>query len=175
MWTEPEKIHMALLERWRGAMNLVGPGPVESHFVDAAGAVEGLNAQGRWADLGSGAGFPGIALASRHPRAFVLLVESRAKRATFLKTVVREAGLTNVEVFHGRTEDASPGFDGVISRAYRPPGLYLADADRLLKSGGVAVLLSGEPPASFDGWSQASSVTYPVEGGTRVRTLFQRA
>jgi len=175
MWTEAEKIHMALLERWRGAMNLVGPGPVEPHFVDAAGAVEGLNARGRWADLGSGAGFPGIALASRHPQAFVLLVESRAKRATFLKTVVREAGLSNVEVFHGRTEDASPGFDGVISRAYRPPELYLSDADRLLSADGVAVLLSGEPPASFHGWIQASSATYPLEGGTRVRTLFQRA
>lgn len=175
MWTEAEKIHMALLERWRGAMNLVGPGPVEPHFVDAAGAVEGLNARGTWADLGSGAGFPGVALASRHPQAFVLLVESRAKRATFLRTVVREAGLSNVEVFHGRTEDASPGFDGVISRAYRPPEFYLGDADRLLSADGVAVLLSGEPPASFRGWIQASSATYPVEGGTRVRTLFQRA
>jgi len=175
MWTEAEKIHMALLERWRGAMNLVGPGPVEPHFVDAAGAVEGLDARGRWADLGSGAGFPGVALASRYPQAFVLLVESRAKRATFLRTVVREAGLSNVEIFHGRTEDVPPGFDGVISRAYRPPELYLGDADRLLSADGVAVLLSGEPPASFHGWIQASTATYPVEDGTRVRTLFQRA
>jgi len=175
MWTEAEKIHMALLERWRSAMNLVGPGPVESHFVDAAGAVEGLNARGRWVDLGSGAGFPGIALASRHPEAFVLLVESRAKRATFLKTVLRESGLSNLEVFHGRTEDVSPGFDGVISRAYRPPDLYLDDARRLLSADGVAILLSGEPPASFDGWIQGSTATYPVEGGTRVRTLFRRA
>lgn len=174
MWTEAEKIHMALLERWRGAMNLVGPGPVEPHFVDAAGAVEGLNACGRWADLGSGAGFPGIALASRHPEVFVLLVESRAKRATFLRTVVRESGLSNAEVFHGRTEDLSPGFDGVISRAYRPPELYLNDAGRLLSDGGVAVLLSGESPSSFDGWTQEAMVAYPVEGGTRVRTLLQR-
>ena len=62
-------------------MDLVGPGPLEPHFQDAAGAVAGLEAVGRWVDLGSGAGFPGIALAARHPGAEVWLVESRRKRA----------------------------------------------------------------------------------------------
>ena len=55
-WTEAERVHQTLLERWRGAMNLVGPGDAEHHFVDSAGAVTGLEAVGRWVDLGSGAG-----------------------------------------------------------------------------------------------------------------------
>ena len=55
-WTDAERAHQALLERWRTAMNLVGPGDPEHHFVDSAAAVSGLPAVGRWIDLGSGAG-----------------------------------------------------------------------------------------------------------------------
>ena len=174
MYTPAEDIHRALLERWRKAMNLVGPGPVEAHFLDAVGAVSGLNATGRWADLGSGAGFPGIALAARHPSASVLLVESRAKRATFLVQVIREAQLDNATVFHGRVEELAPGFDGVISRAFRPPEAYLADAERLLASGGRAVLLSGDPPPAFAGWIAEEVIEYAVPDGTRTRTSLTR-
>ena len=174
MFTAAEDIHRALLERWRKAMNLVGPGPVDPHFIDAVGAVDGLNASGRWADLGSGAGFPGIALAARHPCASVLLVESRAKRATFLAQVIREAKLDNATVYHGRVEDLTPGFDGIISRAFRPPEAYLRDAERLLTPGGRAVLLSGDPPAHFAGWIVEETVEYAVADGTRTRTSMAR-
>jgi 16S rRNA (guanine527-N7)-methyltransferase len=172
--TEAEEIHKALLQRWRTAMNLVGPGPIDGHFLDAIGAVDGLDAHGRWADLGSGAGFPGIALAARHPEISVTLVESRAKRATFLTTVVRDAKLSNATVFHGRAEELQGGFDGVISRAFRPPLEYLQDAERLLVSGGQAVLMSGDVPPPFEGWVVRESRTYPVPGGTRARTVLVR-
>jgi len=172
--TEVEAKHFGLLERWRGAMNLVGPGPLEPHFIDSRGAVAGLNAQGRWADLGSGAGFPGIALAEAYPGAEVLLVESRQKKAQFLKRLRAELGLPNLEVFHGRTEALQPGFDGVIGRAYRPPADFLRDAQHLLGPGGVAVVLTGEPlPAQAD-WEVHTSVRYPVPGGDRVRTVLRR-
>ena len=173
-FTPAEEIHRALLERWRKVMNLVGPGPVDAHFQDAVGAVTGLDAVGRWADLGSGAGFPGIALAARFPSASVLLVESRAKRATFLAQVIREAQLENARVFHGRVEALSEGFDGIISRAFRPPEAYLKDAERLLKPGGQAVLLSGDPPPAFSGWAVQSVVEYAVTDGTRTRTSLTR-
>ena len=94
-WTEAERVHQALLERWRKVMNLVGPGDSAHHFIDSACAVSGISARGRWADLGSGAGFPGIAMAARHPSVQVLLVESRQKRAHFLKQVLREAKIVN--------------------------------------------------------------------------------
>ena len=174
-WTEIEETHRALLEKWRPAMNLVGPGDTAPHFEDAAGAVDGLEVQGRWVDLGSGAGFPGIALAARHPEASVCLVESREKRVAFLRAVVQAAAIGNVTIVHGRTENVPAGFDGVISRAYRPPDLYLGDAARLINPGGVAVLLSGASPPPFDGWEVCSSHSYPVGAQSRVRTVLRRS
>ncbi len=73
----------------------------------------GLAAAGHWADLGSGAGFPGVALAEAYPEASVVLVESREKRAQFLKRLVIEVGLDHLSVYHGRSEDLAPGFDGL--------------------------------------------------------------
>ena len=172
--TPIEQGHLALLEQWRGAMNLVGPGPVLPHFVDSIGAVSGLTAAGRWADLGSGAGFPGIALAARYPSAEVLLVESRQKRATFLRRVINDTGLCNAQVFHGRVEDLQPGLDGVISRAYKAPESFLMDAARLLVPGGVAVVLTADALSHQLGWEVVDAAAYPVVDGQRVRTVLAR-
>ncbi len=135
--TELERHHLATLERWRHAMDLVGPGPLEVHFEDAARAVAWLpSPAGVWADLGSGAGFPGVALAAHFPQLTVHLVESRRKRAVFLRQL--KAG----EVKCLRSEELpDESYDGVVSRAYKAPEAYLADARRLLKPGGVALLM----------------------------------
>ncbi len=130
-------------------MDLVGPGPLGPHFEDARKAVSWLEPSGRWADLGSGAGFPGIALAAAFPDLCVHLVESRRKKTIFLEQVLAAAQLANAEVLHGRVEDLQETYDGVISRAYKPPEAFLRDAMQLLKPGGVAVVLlaKGEIPA----------------------------
>jgi 16S rRNA (guanine527-N7)-methyltransferase len=173
--TPAERIHRDLLQKWRTAMNLVGPGEVDPHFVDSIAAVSGLDATGRWADLGSGAGFPGISLAARHPEAHVLLVESRQKRATFLQRVLTDTGLCNAEVFHGRVEDLAPGFSGLISRAYKPPAEFLADAARLLAPGGRVVVLTADDLADHPGWVVQDATRYAVPDGYRVRTVWSRA
>ncbi|MCB9743725.1 MAG: class I SAM-dependent methyltransferase [Alphaproteobacteria bacterium] len=158
--TPAEQAHLQLLERWRKAVNLVGPGPAEPHFEDAARAVSWLTTLKHasvspeagtpvWADLGSGAGFPGVALAARLPGIEVQLVEPRARRAAFLEQVLAQAGLKNASVHRCRSETLNDTFfDGVVSRAYRPPEDYLADAARLLKPGGLALLMLArqEPP-----------------------------
>ncbi len=172
--TAIEQTHLALLEQWRGAMNLVGPGSVQPHFIDSVGAVSRLAAKGRWADLGSGAGFPGIALAARHRDAVVLLVESRQKRAAFLRRVITDAHLENARVFHGRVEDLEPGFDGVICRAYKAPEAFLADAARLLGPEGVAVVLTADTLPHQPGWDVIDAAVYPVVDGHRVRTVVTR-
>lgn len=168
-------VHRSLLERWRGAMDLVGPGPSEPHFVDAIAVVSELDVSGQWADLGSGAGFPGIALAAVHANAQITLAESRLKRATFLKRVVHTAKLENTTVHHGRTEELADGeWDGVISRAYKPPDLFLDDAGRLLKSGGMAVLMLGEEAEipSHASFTLMERSTYAVPDGRRQRVVF---
>ena len=95
-------------------------------------------------------------MAIYNPNAQVTLVESRQKRAIFLRRVLAETQLKNATVFHGRTEDLpSSSYDGVVSRAYKNPPEYLRDAKRLLSKNGIAILLLGgdstfETPKDFD-------------------------
>jgi 16S rRNA (guanine527-N7)-methyltransferase len=172
--------HRALLEKWRKAMDLVGPGPLEPHFEDAEQAVGWLaqalppeereaGLRGPWADLGSGAGFPGIALAERHPHAEVWLVERRQKRAAFLQQVVSAGKLTNARVFEGDSADLpARGFQGLVSRAYKPPEELLPEAEGLLAPGGMLVLLlAREPVPGRAGWRAAGEHAYTVEGKQR--------
>ena len=162
-----EEHHHALLQRWRKVINLVGKGPLEPHFEDARRAVGWLDAKGDWADLGSGAGFPGVALAALYPQARVLLVESRSKRASFLDQVA--AAADNLSVLCERSEtlqDAS--FGGLISRAYKPPRDCLVDALRLLRPGGTVVLmLARQEPPTLDGLELFHVEHYDLDGRPR--------
>lgn len=177
-------VHRRLLERWRGAMDLVGPGPVEPHFQDARAAVgwlgpwlpTGGERAPVWADLGSGAGFPGIALAAYWPHIRVLLVERRQKRAVFLENVVAEAGLTNAEVRCAGVDDlASGSLDGVISRAFAPPREVLEHAARLLAPGGRLVLLLALEPVPEDArFREVRTQTYRIGGKERRAVLLER-
>lgn len=173
---EVNDIHQRLLERWRHSMDLVGPGPLEPHLVDASESVAGLEATGRWADLGSGAGFPGVALAAAWPDARVDLVESRLKRAVFLENLVAEAGLGNARVLRQRAEDLEPGYAGLISRAFLPPEAYLSLARPLLAPGGRVVVLLGDrgftPP---EGWLSLDERRYAVPDGARRRIVLTPA
>lgn len=140
------RIHREHLERQRHAMNLIGPGDASFHYDDCVAAVRwlashGLADSGHWADLGSGAGFPGIILAAEHPGLHVDLVESRRKRCVFLEQVVLEAQISRVRVCRQRVEDLAPGsYDGIVARAFAPPPEVLRIASRLLRPAGVVVL-----------------------------------
>ncbi|MGH7865676.1 MAG: 16S rRNA (guanine(527)-N(7))-methyltransferase RsmG [Candidatus Binataceae bacterium] len=92
-------------------------------------------------DVGSGGGFPGLVLAAATDADFTL-VESRQKRASFLRTVSLEMGLGNVRV---QARRISPGdfageFDVVMTRALGQPGNFLAIAGHALREGGVAII-----------------------------------
>lgn len=145
------EVHRALLERWRTITNLVGPGPVGVHYDDAAAALAGLTPRGRWADLGTGAGFPGIVLAARFPALEVTLVDSRSKRCAFLEEVLEQAGTEGVDVRCARIEDLPGGvWDGVTARALAPLPAVLGYADRLLAPDGEALLLVGDEEPSAE-------------------------
>lgn len=170
--------HRALLDSWRKAMNLVGPGEVDPHYEDSLQALEGLNPKGLWADLGTGAGFPGVVLSALHPELELHLVDSRKKRCVFLqevfvraRAVVPDAGDWNARVLCTRVEALESGaYDGVIARAFAPPLKVLEHAGRLLRPGGCAVLMLTQDqrvPEDTPGFTCQREHRYEVQGKRR--------
>lgn len=172
--------HRDLLARWRKSMNLVGPGEVEVHFDDCRLALAGLSPEGRWVDLGSGAGFPGLVLAALWPELEVDLVDSRQKRCVFLEAVLGEAGVPpdRVRVIRGRVEDLpdGAGYAGLVARAFKGPDVVLDFARRLLRAGGTVVLfLQDEAPVPDDPDFEVFHVErYEVDGKRRKSAALRR-
>lgn len=171
------EVHRRELERFRSSMNLVGPGPVEVHFEDCRRALAGLEPRGRWADLGAGAGFPGLVLADLHPELELSLVDSRTKRCWFLEHVLGLAGREDVEVLCQRVEDLpDASFDGLVSRAFAPPERVLDHAERLLRPGGCLVffLQADAPPPARPPFERERVVSYRIDGKSRRSEFLRR-
>jgi 16S rRNA (guanine527-N7)-methyltransferase len=101
----------------------------------------GFDRERRFLDIGSGAGFPGLVIASAI-NAHVSLVESRRKRASFLNEAIIEMGLRNahVETMRAESLDVSSGFDLITARAVGSPADMFKLAGRALHPGGVLML-----------------------------------
>src|SRR5208282_2208582 len=99
---------------------------------------------GQVADVGSGAGFPGIPIKLWAPNISLTLIESNQKKATFLREVSRALTLTNVNIQNVRAETLPPSsFDVVTLRAVERPAKALPVAATLLTPGGrLAVLIA---------------------------------
>ena len=97
-------------------------------------------------DLGSGAGFPGLILASACD-AEIVLVEARRKRASFLSVTAAAMGLANVRVEASRADSTvlQPVFDLVTARAFAEPGIALQTAAAALSPGGHAMVYASPP------------------------------
>jgi 16S rRNA (guanine527-N7)-methyltransferase len=125
--------YMKTLQHWNEKLNLTAiRDPLEilhRHFCEsmyASVAVEGDF--GRLADIGSGAGFPGIPLKIIRPEMELFLVESNIKKGTFLAEVVRELDMSNARVLISRYEELSEELaplDYVCSRAVGEFGPFL--------------------------------------------------
>ena len=112
--------HFELLKRWNKRMNLtsIEPGPetVIRHYCESVlFAVRLPNEPRSIADIGSGAGFPGIPMAVLRPYWKVTLVESNQRKAVFLREATRS--LPNIDVRSCRAEDVRNKFDLLVSRA----------------------------------------------------------
>lgn len=137
------------LRRWMSRINLVGRGDaevlIERHVVDSLAAapfLELLAADARIADVGSGAGLPGIPLAIALRTRRFLLVEPRQKRASFLRAAVRAVAGPPIEVCEARLEDlakAGRSLSAVVTRAALASDELLAGAERLLQPGGLVI------------------------------------
>ena len=116
----------------------------ERHILDALRGAPELPAAASVADIGSGAGLPGLPLAIAEPTASFVLIEPRAGRAAFLEAAVEELELSNVRVFPKRVEDARGVFQVCVARAFASPLETWAAASRRLVRGGVLIYWAGE-------------------------------
>lgn len=128
---------------------LIGPGEAgriwPRHLVNCAVMAELVPTSCRLADLGSGAGLPGVVLAMMRPQAQVILVEPTVRRSTFLLECVRDLGLLNVEVKRGRAEDYAGQIeaDVVIARAVAELRRLAVLAIGLARPGGLVLAMKG--------------------------------
>lgn len=114
---------------------------------------------GRWVDIGTGGGAPGLPLALLLPGASVTLVEPRAKRVAFLRTSLATLGASNVSVVRGRSEGLeADSYEVACSRATLPPQAWLAEGARLAPS--VWVLLARDPEPELPGMRQSVNLAY---------------
>jgi 16S rRNA (guanine527-N7)-methyltransferase len=108
--------------------------------------VPALRSASRIADIGAGAGFPGLVLAAALPAAHVVLVESVARKCAFIDRAAAAAALGNAEVVNARAEEWAAGIgscDVVTARALAPLTVIVEYAAPLLVAGGVLVAWKG--------------------------------
>jgi 16S rRNA (guanine527-N7)-methyltransferase len=138
--------YVELLERWNGAYNLTAVrDPAEMvtrHLLDSLAILPHVSGA-TLADLGSGAGLPGIPLAIAVPERETLLVDSNGKKARFLREAVRRLGLEHVRVAESRVEDVAGTFDCVTARAFASLAEMLGWGGHLLAPGGVWLAMKG--------------------------------
>src|ERR1700737_1021726 len=141
---------------------LLGPHEIdriwERHLLNCGVVAELLEPGERVADIGSGAGLPGLALAIAKPGLRVVLIESLLRRTEFLRMAVAGLGL-DVEVVRGRAEDVAVrqsvgGFDVVASRAVAALDKVTRWSLPLLRPGGRVVAVEGEGAPDADAQSR---------------------
>ncbi len=168
-----------LLSSWAPRMNLTGhrgPDTIARRLVlDALALIRVLPDFEKLADLGSGAGFPGLPIAILFPDRAIISVESRSRRVSFQKTVVRELGLENTTVLLGRIEELDPiQADGVVAQGVAPPARVLdwmlpwcRDGGWLAIPGTPDSLSSAPAPGPSHSRSRELSYRVPLEGAER--------
>ena len=149
-------VFLRLLTDGNAVMNLVGPSALPSfwtrHALDSAQLFHVEHSVARWADVGSGAGFPGVVLAillKDRAGAEVHLIESMAKRVRFLHEVCSALSLPAV-IHHARAErtPAPPGLQVVTARACAPLTRLLGYTHHFFQAGARGVFLKGRDAES---------------------------
>jgi 16S rRNA (guanine527-N7)-methyltransferase len=139
------------LERWNAAYNLTSIRRREDmlthHLLDSL-SIHGDLAGATVADIGTGAGFPGLPLAIVDPGRQFTLVDSNNKKVRFVAHAARALELANVTAVHARAErlPATRPFDTVVARALAPLPELLAEVRRLCGPGTRVVAMKGRRP-----------------------------
>jgi len=178
---------LELLTLWNRRIRLTGERDLtlilQKHVADSLAPVACLPAAGLVVDIGSGAGFPGIILACLRPDLQVVLIESRRRRASFLREAIRQARLPCARVVEARAEDAMADAEiagrarVVVGRAIRLER-FLALAAPFVEPNGVAIAM--QTPHSVAGRTAGTPALLPagqreyrlLEGECRTLLLF---
>ena len=143
--------YLALLTRWNATYNLTAiRDPAEmvpKHLMDSLAVAQFVG--GTLADIGSGAGLPGIPLALALPELEVTVVESNGKKARFLREAQRHLGLKNLRVAESRAESvrAPTQFGCLVSRAFGSLAEFVRVGAHMLADDGRLLAMKGLEPA----------------------------
>jgi len=152
----PQAIGYADLLASEGELRgLIGPRELpklwDRHLLNCAVVTDAIGEGASVADIGSGAGLPGLVIAIRRPDLQVTLIEPMARRTDFLSEVVGRLGLGNVSVVRGRAEEfaqsGSDRFEVVTSRAVAPLDRLARWSIPLVADGGVVLAMKGSSAA----------------------------
>ena len=152
----PEKLEhllsfIQLLEKWNKTYNLTAirqrQQMIRLHLLDSLAVLPYITGK-RIADIGTGAGLPGIPLALFLPDVEFVLLDSNIKKTRFVQQAILELKLKNVSVHHGRVENFKPDtlFDTVISRAFTHSAEMIKLTKHLLTDSGVFLAMKGQQP-----------------------------
>ena len=177
-WIEPLEKYYLLLRKWSAKMNLISTSDttniVDRHFVDSLSLLR-LEAvrecHGNAVDVGSGAGFPGLALAMACPNLQWTLVEPRQRRGAFLNQVIFDSRITNARWESTRIPDPSleGKFQLAVSRATFAPERLVHELVPLLKpNGSMVVMAAREPEMELpEGWTIRERVAFKIDNAPR--------
>lgn len=183
--------YYAMLIDWNARMNLTAVTEKEEvakkHFVDSLAAEPYLGQGAGVADVGTGAGFPGLPLLIVRPDLKMTLIDSLNKRVTFLKAVCETLGLDAV-FLHMRAEDAGRDanyrgmFDVVLTRAVSALPVLVELTVPLVKVGGISIAYKGEADEELDSaksalhllHAEAKKIDVPSDYGVRSLIIMKK-
>ena len=134
-------IYKELLIKWNNSFNLTSVKNTEiatHHFLDCLAVIPFINSS-RLLDVGTGAGLPGIVIAIVNPDIKVSLIDKVGKKITFIKRIIAELEIKNIETYHDRVEllTSEEKYDGIISRAFSNMEVFIKSTKHLIKRQGV--------------------------------------
>ncbi|MDD4913819.1 MAG: 16S rRNA (guanine(527)-N(7))-methyltransferase RsmG [Methylococcales bacterium] len=144
---------IGLMAKWNKAYNLTAVRDpldmVSLHILDSLAILPYIRTP-RVADIGTGAGLPGIPLAICLPDCHFTLVDSNSKKTRFVRQAVLELQLKNIEVVHGRVELLKPGplYTTVLTRAFAAMPDIIRLTRHLLADDGLLLAMKGQQPDS---------------------------
>ncbi|MBR1612759.1 MAG: 16S rRNA (guanine(527)-N(7))-methyltransferase RsmG [Succinivibrio sp.] len=137
-----------LLAKWNNALNLTAIREIDKmvvlHILDSAVVSPLISDKGKnIADVGTGAGFPGLVLAILNPQKHFTLIDSVAKKLSFVRTAMVSLGLKNVTIINDRCENikVEQKFDCILSRAFAPLCKIIEWCENLIDDNGLFVAM----------------------------------